>query len=138
MDVAMEYENVGSVLFVFLVLSVVFEAAINPIFNWSGYQKFHGRGFKTPLMIGLSFLVFWHFDLDIIRDLLVSMAQIEKAAQPTFMGQVLTAFLISGGNDAVRQIYLKLGIRMPKQNQTQPPTVHNTNTNPPAATTTMA
>lgn len=109
-----DYNAIGNVLFVFLVLSIVFEAALSPIFNWSGFKPYDGKGLKTPIMLVLAFLIFWKFDLDIITDLLIAMGKL-KADTPThFMGQVMTAFLIAGGNDAIRQIYIKLGIRIPK------------------------
>jgi hypothetical protein len=120
METVIDYDAVGNVLFVFLVLSVVFEASFTPIFNSTLFSDLHGKGVKIPLMIILSLLVFWKFDLDIISDLLVAMGKKDPAAGPHFMGQVMTAFLIAGGNDGIYRIYSKLGIRVPRQEQEDP------------------
>src|SRR5882672_5318127 len=66
--------RVGEVLLVFLVLSVVFEVALTPIFNWRIFLRYlEGNGWKTPITVVLAFLVFWGYRLDIIRDLLVAL-----------------------------------------------------------------
>lgn len=47
--------NVGKVLFIFLALSVVFEVALTPIFNWRVFlAHFEERGWKTPLGIRMN------------------------------------------------------------------------------------
>jgi hypothetical protein len=106
-----DLSKVGEVLIVILVLSVVFEVALTPIFNWRIFLKHaEGKGWKTPMVIGAALLVFWSYDLDIIRDLLVSLGQ---SASLTFGGQILTALLIAGGSDGVFRIFTKLNIRNP-------------------------
>lgn len=63
--------KIGKILIVFLVLSIVFEVALTPIFNWRFFlQHFEGKGYKTPIIITLAFVVFWSYDLDIVKDLL--------------------------------------------------------------------
>lgn len=104
-------DKVGQVLLVFLVLSVVFEVALTPIFNWRYFLlHFEGKGLKTPITVILAFLVFWGYGLDIIKDLLNSLGY---PANRTFGGQLLTALLIAGGSDGVLRIFTKLGIRNP-------------------------
>ena len=108
-----DLNKVGEVLIVILVLSVVFEVALTPVFNWRVYLKHaEGKGYKTPLLIGTALLVFWSYDLDIIRDLLVALGH---TASLTFGGQVLTALLIGGGSDGVYRIFTKLNIRNPAE-----------------------
>lgn len=105
-------ENVGRVLLVlFLVLSVVFEVALTPIFNWRYFLlHFESKGIKTPVTVILAFMVFWGYGLDIIKDVLVSLGY---SASKTLGGQFLTALLIAGGSDGVLRIFTKLGIRNP-------------------------
>ena len=106
-------EKVGRILLVFLVLSVVFEVALTPIFNWRFFlMHFEGKGIKTPVTVILAFLVFWGYGLDIIKDLLISLGY---SANLTFGGQFLTALLIAGGSDGVLRIFTKLGIRNPTE-----------------------
>lgn len=102
--------NVGKVLFIFLVLSVVFEVALTPIFNWRVFMAhFEERGWKTPITVALAFFVFWSYGLDIISDLLTALG---NATAKSLGGQILTALLIAGGSSGVFQIFAKLGIRM--------------------------
>jgi len=104
-------EEVGQVLLVILALSVVFEVALTPVFNWRFFLlHFEGKGAKTPITVILALIVFWGYDLDIIKDLLISLGY---TANMTFGGQILTALLIAGGSDGVLRIFTKLGIRNP-------------------------
>jgi hypothetical protein len=104
-------EKVGQVLLVILALSVVFEVALTPVFNWRFFLlHLEGKGAKIPITVILALIVFWGYDLDIIKDLLVSLGY---SANMTFGGQILTALLIAGGSDGVLRIFTKLGIRNP-------------------------
>jgi len=104
-----DIEKVAQVLFVFLVLSVVFEAAMTPVFNWRFFlAHFDKKGWKTPLTLILAIVVFRSYGLDIIERLLVALGY---SASVTWGGQILTAFLIAGGSDGIFRIYKKLGIR---------------------------
>ncbi len=105
--------EVGEVLLVFLVLSVIFEVALTPIFNWRVFvARFEGQGVKTPLTVILALLVFWTYDLDVLRDVLVALGY---KATLTFWGQVITALLIAGGSDGVFRVFTTLGIRNPTE-----------------------
>lgn len=117
----MEYSDaVGQVLLVFLVLSVVFEAALTPIFNWRLFiRKLGGTGVKTPITIILALLIFWKYDLDIINDLLIALDQISDDSPITFWGQVITAFLIAGGSDGIFRIFKRLKIRAPEERKAE-------------------
>ncbi len=107
--------KVGEVLVVFLVLSVVFEVALTPIFNWRVFlARFDGKGIKTPLTILVAMIVFWSYELDIIRDLLVALGY---TASLSFGGQFVTSLLIAGGSDGVFRIFTRLGIRNPQERE---------------------
>lgn len=109
-SVKVNMEDIKSVLVVFLILSVVFEVALTPLFNWRVFMaRFEGKGYKTPITVVLAFVVFWGYDLDIISDLLVAM---NRSAKMSIGGQILTALLIAGGSSGVFQILTKLKIRM--------------------------
>ncbi|MDP3695879.1 MAG: hypothetical protein Q8R42_07185, partial [Desulfocapsaceae bacterium] len=82
-----------------------------PVFNWRFFlQHLEGKGAKIPITVILALIVFLGYDLDIIKDLLVSLGY---SANMTFGGQILTALLIAGGSDGVLRIFTKLGIRNP-------------------------
>ena len=117
-------DKVGQVLLVFLVLSVVFESALTPIFNWRYFLlNFENRGLKTPITVILALLVFWGYGLDIIRDLLNALGY---NANKSFGGQLLTALLIAGGSSGVLGIFAKLGIReKPNERQQRVETVRD-------------
>jgi hypothetical protein len=107
-------EEVMNILIVFLVLSIVFEVALTPIFNWRIFLiYFDERGFKTPITVGLAFLVFWGYKLDIITDLLNVLKPLVTNRESNIGGKILTALLIAGGSSGIFQIFTKLGIRNP-------------------------
>ena len=102
-------------LVMLLVLSVVFEVAMDAVFSWRKFAKFcEGKGLKMPIIFGVSFVVFWSYDVDIFKDVLLAF---EKSVPPGsisgLMGQVLTSFLIAGGSSGVHQIFIKLKLRNP-------------------------
>ncbi len=110
--------SIGTVLFVFLTLSVVFEVAMTPIFNWRVFaERFEGKGVKTPLTVVAALLVFWKYDLDIVADLLAALGKSGSAIETSFAGQVLTALLIAGGSDGVFRIFTVLKIRNPAERE---------------------
>ena len=115
----MQLNDIGSVLLAFVVLSLVFEVALTPVFNSRFFlRRFEGKGVKIPLTVGISLLVFWSYDLDIIQQLLNALGQKtvdDKSISVSFGGQILTAFLIAGGSDGIFRIFSKLGIRNPKE-----------------------
>ena len=61
-----------------------------------------------PITVGIAFLVFWSYNLDIVYDLLVAL---EYSVVKGVGGQVLTAFLIAGGSEGILEIFRKLKIR---------------------------
>ena len=104
--------EVGSVLLIFLVLSIVFESALSPVFNWRVFRnRFDGKGVKTPITVILAFVVFWGYGLDIVYDLLIALGYDQDGI--TLGGQALTALLIAGGSSGIFNIYKRLGIRTP-------------------------
>jgi len=106
---------IGTVLFVFLVLSIIFEAALTPLFNWRIFVRhFEGRGVKTPIVVVLAFVFFWSFGLDIVSEVLAALTT-DMSPEPTFGGQVLTALLIAGGSDGIFRIFTRLKIRDPAE-----------------------
>lgn len=104
-------EKVGDILLMYLVLAVVFEAALTPIFSWRVFlARFEGKGFKIPITVIIAFLVFWKYDLDIFPKLLDIFG---RTAAVSTGGQIITALLIAGGSDGIWRIFTKLGIRNP-------------------------
>ena len=111
------WDELWQIIFLFFVLSVVFESALTPVFNWRIFaSRFEGRGIKTPVTVGLAFVVFWGFDLDIIKDLLNAFGLNEGEEYTTSLGgQILTALLIAGGSDGVFRVFTRLGLRDPSE-----------------------
>ena len=98
------------ILVLFLLLSVIFEAAMTTVFNWRWFAKrFEGRGVKTPLTVFVAWVVVDAFDLDLVSRILNVVGDGEHAA--TFSGRILTALLIAGGSDGVYRVFTRLGIR---------------------------
>ena len=111
--------EVGGVLLIFLVLSIVFESALSPVFNWRVFRnRFDGKGVKTPITVLLAFVVFWGYGLDIVYDLLNALGYQQDGI--TLGGQALTALLIAGGSSGIFNIYKRLGIRSPGSSEKKP------------------
>ncbi len=98
------------ILVLFLLLSVVFEAAMTTVFNWRWFAKrFEGRGVKTPLTVVLALIVVNSFEIDLVSRILNVVGDGDHGA--TVSGQLLSALLIAGGSDMVYRIFTRLGIR---------------------------
>lgn len=109
---APQISKIGMVLGIALVLSAVFESAMTPIFNWRVFlSRFEGKGIKTPLTIAVALAVFWKYDIDLVRELLVAMGREPSSVPLSLTGKVLSAFLISGGSQGVFDLLKKLGFR---------------------------
>jgi len=104
-------QQLFDILIVILVLSVVFELALTPIFKWSIFIKYlKDYGARTPIAVGLALVTFWAFDLDIFRDLMNAMT-VGEDVPTTFWGKLLTALLIAGGSATVYEIFNRLNIQ---------------------------
>lgn len=107
--------DLANILFVFLAVAVIFEAAMSALFDWRIYIRYlQGRGFKTPILVGVALLVCFNYDLDILSRVL---GALDQSAPAQGIGKLVTAFLISGGSSAVFRIYSNLGIRNPAERE---------------------
>jgi hypothetical protein len=106
------------ILVMFLVLSVVFETALTPIFNWTVFCKnFEGKGVKTPITVIAALVIFWGYDLDILNDILWAFGRSESQTATSFSGEFISALLIAGGSDGIFRIFTRLGIRNPMERE---------------------
>jgi len=106
-------DEIGKILLMYLILAMVFEAALTPIFSWRVFlERFDGKGYKVPVAVIIVFLVLWKYDLDIFPKLLTILGY-PMGSKVSLAGQIVTALLIAGGSDGVLQIFTKLGIRNP-------------------------
>lgn len=107
--------SLANVLFVFLAIAVVVEAAMSAIFDWRVFIRyFEGEGVKTLVLVGTGLLVTFNYDLDILQQILTAL---DQPGTEQRIGKVITAFLISGGSSAVFQVYSNLGIRNPAERE---------------------
>ena len=111
------WEAIGEILVLLFVISVVFETALTPIFNWRVFARhFEGKGVKTPITVLLALALLWGYDIDIFKHVIDAFA--EKGASPsssTVVGRVITALLVAGGSGAIFNIFAKIGLRNPTQ-----------------------
>ena len=121
----LNWEHIGSILAVFLVISLVFETALSPLFNWRVFaQHFEGRGVKTPITIVAAVVLLWSYDIDIFQQLVASfrvpandLSAPMAAVESSVFGRVMTGFLVAGGSGAIFNIFAKLGLRNPAELQ---------------------
>ena len=121
----LNWEQIGSILAVFLVISLVFETALSPLFNWRVFaQHFEGRGVKTPITIVAAVALLWSYDIDIFQQLVTSFRSpvndasgATSAVESSVFGRIMTGFLVAGGSGAIFNIFAKLGLRNPTELQ---------------------
>ena len=119
-----QWNHVGNILAVFLVISLVFETALSPLFNWRVFAQYcEGRGVKTPVTILAAVVLLWSYDIDIFQQLVTAFQNTAQSAlessevTSSFFGRVITGFLVAGGSGAIFNIFSKLGLRNPAQLQ---------------------
>ena len=113
----LNWEQIGEVLVLLFVISVVFETALTPIFNWRVFARFcEGKGWKTPITVIAAVALLWNYDIDIFKHVIDAFAEQGDAAAPsTFLGRVITGLLVAGGSGAVFNVFTKLKLRDPEK-----------------------
>jgi hypothetical protein len=107
-----QHSGVGTALGMILVLSLVLESAMTPIFNWRVFlSRFEAKGLKTPLTVAVAFAVFWKYDIDIIHDLLVALNRSPANTPMTLTGKLLSSLLIAGGSQGIFDLLRRLNFR---------------------------
>jgi len=129
------WEQIGEVLVLLFVISVVFETALTPIFNWRIFARFcEGKGIKTPFTVIVAVLLLWTYEIDIFRHIIdafdaakgaavtgaagaAGAAGVQGAAgsESSFLGRIMTGLLVAGGSGAIFNIFTKMGLRNPMQ-----------------------
>ena len=120
------WEHIGNVLAVLFVISIVFETALSPLFNWRFFARHcEGKGVKTPITIVAAVILLWSYDIDIFKHIIDAFSNVttqpgaENGAvtSSSFLGRIMTGFLVAGGSGAIFNIFTKLGLRDPKELQ---------------------
>ncbi len=118
------WEHIGNILAVLFVISIVFETALSPLFNWRIFaQHCEGKGVKTPITIVAAVALLWSYDIDTFKHIIDAFSNgptqpgAENVAESSssFLGRIMTGFLVAGGSGAIFNIFTKLGLRDPKQ-----------------------
>lgn len=125
-ELQVNWDQIVNILMVLLVISVVFETALTPLFNWRIFARHcEGKGVKTPITILAAIALLWSYDIDIFRNIIDAFNNTsEKSGAPnstesssSLFGRIMTGFLVAGGSGAIFNIFRKLGLRDPKQIQ---------------------
>lgn len=112
------WDRLADALVPFIVLAVLFEMALTPLFNWRVFAvRFEGRGVKTPVAFAAALALIYAVDIDVVRDVLNAIYVKGQSGlaltESNFISKAITALLISGGSDGVFRILTKLGVRSP-------------------------
>ena len=101
-----------AVLIKFFVLALLLESALAVIFNWRVFQTlFDGRGWKTPVMIVVAWLVVTGFKIDWIKTLIVGYGG--TASETDVLPSVLATLVLAGGSSGIYNLLVRLGYRAP-------------------------
>lgn len=97
----------------FFMLAVVIEVAFATIFQWKIYLKyFHDKGYKTPIIVVISFIFCKTANLNIVGELVTVL--FGKAHEiNNNIGLFITALLLAGGSSGMNTLFSKLKIRDP-------------------------
>lgn len=116
-DLTVNWEQISHLLILLAVISIVFETALTPIFNWRIFARFcEGKGVKTPITVVAAILLLWNYDIDIFKHVIDSFARGDATkTDSTFFGRIMTGLLVAGGSGAIFNLFTKMGLRNPKQ-----------------------
>jgi len=102
-------------LVILFVLAILIESALAVIFNWRLFlQLFYGRGVKTLVMIVVSALVVWAFNVDVIDTMMAAYGIKPEDGGQGAVAFWLTALILAGGSAGVYRILVALGYRQPR------------------------
>ena len=114
------WDQIGNILVLLFVISLVFETALTPIFNWRIFAKFcEGKGVKTPVTVVAAVALLWGYDIDIFKHVIDAFANTGSTntgsieSSSNFIGRIMTGLLVAGGSGAIFNIFTKLGLRSP-------------------------
>ena len=109
------WEAIGNILALLFVISIVFETALTPIFNWRLFAKYcEGKGVKTPITIIAAVVLLWGYDIDIFKHVIDAFAGAGATeSSSNFVGRIMTGLLVAGGSGAIFNIFAKIGLRSP-------------------------
>ena len=110
------WEHIGNILALLFVISIVFETALTPIFNWRFFAKHcEGKGVKTPITVVAAVALLWSYDIDIFKHVIDAFADGDGGTESSsnFIGRIMTGFLVAGGSGAIFNIFTKIGLRSP-------------------------
>lgn len=98
-------------LVILFVMAILIESALAVIFNWRLFlELFYGRGVKTLVMIVVSLLAVWTFNIDVVHTMLGQYGLVSGDDGGT-LSRVLTALVLAGGSAGVYRILVALGYR---------------------------
>ena len=130
------WEEIGNILTLLFVISIVFETALTPIFNWRFFAKHcEGKGVKTPITIVAAVALLWSYDIDIFKHVINAFSGADGSTESSsnFIGRIMTGFLVAGGSGAIFNIFTKLGLRSPEKLAKKAEDARAETAGPPAA-----
>ena len=104
------YEKSLAALTMLFVIAVLLESAFALLFSWRVFLTYFSvTGVKTIVMLLISWIVVYAFDIDILASLLNVYREKPAASLP--VSKVITAMILAGGSAAVNRIFVAVGFR---------------------------
>lgn len=95
-----QFEPLLAALFKLVVLAMLIERALYFVFDWSMWRgNLEGKGIRAPVALGLSLLICWWHDFDVVAVLL------EESGGSTSIGIVITAAIVASGSAAAMRLF---------------------------------
>jgi len=129
------YSTSISALTVLFVMAVVLESAFAVIFNWRIFLAyFSTKGVKTIVMVVVSLILVYAFNLDVVASLIAayklpaasaapldtSLFATEAAKVSGTVSKVTTALVLAGGSAGVHNLMYALGFRSNREAEIEP------------------
>lgn len=95
------FEVLAAALALLLWTAILFESSVQPVFSWRYWQRYgEGRGLKVPLLFAWAYLIVSTVHFDALTWAF--------SADPSAVGQVVTALTIMGGAGRVLKIMQRI------------------------------
>lgn len=104
------YEKSLRALTMMFVVAVLLESAFSLLFSWRVFLTYFSvSGLKTVVMLFISWVVVYSFELDILASLINVYS--EKKWESLAVSKLITAMILAGGSSGVNRILVAVGFR---------------------------
>ena len=104
-----------------LILAVLVEVGLNPLFRWKWFLSLlENKGAKVPIALIVSFLLVKQFEIDLPASVLAAFeTENDTPEVGSFVGILVSTLILAGGTTSVNGIFAAFGWRRPDNLRTR-------------------